>query len=139
MDRSYDLRTGAYLELYQPETANAKDMEKMPIFFDQIPHNFNVELYEEVKDQNVADTLFNDAPTLCKFFTDIVGNDNINLQIAKRAYCLYRHNPFKLVFMEYGGTDSGKTTYLNLVRDILGEENVSGVSLPDLCNREFTK
>ena len=134
-----DLRTGAYLKLYQPETANAKDMEKMPIFFDQIPHNFNVELYEEVKDQKVADILFNHAPTLCKFFTDIVGNDNINLQIAKIAYCLYRHNPFKLVFMEYGGTDSGKTTYLNLVRHILGEENVSGVSLPDLCNREFTK
>jgi len=119
---------------------NIEDMAAHYFFF-QIPHNLNEGMLIESLDKNyapeVALKIF--APRIYQFFSEIVGEDKVMLQLAKIGYTFYPSNPFKLMFMELGPKDAGKTTFLKLFTYIVGERNISNISLQDLADYRFAR
>ena len=109
-------------------------------FFEQIPHIIDDQILKEIKDKNLTpeQILSKYAPNIYKFFNDIVGSEYILLQITKIGYCFYRANPFKTIFMEIGDKNSGKSTFLGLIRKVLGDDNISAITLQDLANKDFS-
>lgn len=53
------------------------------------------------------------------------------------AACLWRNPRLKKALMLFGDTDSGKSTFLNVLITLLGHENVSDVTLQDLEQHRF--
>jgi len=110
-------------------------------FFSQIPHALNEEMLNEsvAKNYTPEQALQTFAPHIYAFFKDIVGEDKVILQLTKIGYVFYPNNPFKLMFMEIGAKDAGKTTFLKLFMHIIGERNISTISLQDLADYRFAR
>jgi len=110
-------------------------------FFFQVPHALNEEMLNEsvAKDYTPEMALKIFAPKIYQFFSDIVGMSNVGLQLAKLGYTFYPSNPFKLMFMEIGPKDAGKTTFLRLFTYVIGERNISTISLQDLADYRFAR
>jgi len=110
-------------------------------FFFQIPHNLNVKMLNESIEKNYTpeQALKIFAPKIYQFFGDIVGEDKVILQLAKIGYAFYPSNPFKLMFMELGPKDAGKTSFLRLFTYVVGERNIATISLQDLADYRFAR
>jgi len=110
-------------------------------FFFQIPHNLNEKMLNESLDKGYTpeQALKIFAPKIYQFFADIVGEDKVILQLAKIGYTFYPSNPFKLMFMELGPKDAGKTSFLKLFTYVIGERNISTISLQDLADYRFAR
>ena len=110
-------------------------------FFFQIPHALNEGMLTEsvAKNYTPEQALQTFAPHIYAFFKDIVGEDKVILQLTKIGYVFYPNNPFKLMFMEIGAKDAGKTTFLKLFMHIIGERNISTISLQDLADYRFAR
>lgn len=63
----------------------------------------------------------------------------ITLLYEMIGYCLYRGMPFQKVFILVGNGANGKSTLLNMVTKLLGEENVSHVDLKEIVTNRFGK
>jgi len=50
------------------------------------------------------------------------------------GYCLYRKWDFDKVIMLHGDGKNGKSTFLDIVRNLLGKDNCTTIGLNDLCN-----
>ncbi|MFC6904200.1 phage/plasmid primase, P4 family [Halalkalicoccus tibetensis] len=56
------------------------------------------------------------------------------------GYCLHHWDqPFQKALLLVGPTGSGKSTFLNVVNELLGHENVANQSLQALANQRFAK
>lgn len=55
------------------------------------------------------------------------------------GYCFYRAMPFHAFFLLVGTGANGKSTYLNILRAVIGIENISNESLQDLSSNRFSK
>jgi len=110
-------------------------------FFFQIPHNLNKEMLKESLKNNYTpeQALQTFSPKIYQFFSDIVGKDKVILQLAKIGYAFYPSNPFKLMFMELGLKDAGKTSFLRLFTYVIGERNIATISLQDLADYRFAR
>jgi len=68
-----------------------------------------------------------------KFLKSLVNEEDLEILYEIPASCLVRvHFPY--AYFLYGTGSNGKSTYLNLITNLLGEENVSNVSLQDLSS-----
>ncbi len=63
----------------------------------------------------------------------------IRLLYEMIGYCLYRGMPFQKVFMLVGNGANGKSTLLNMITRVLGENNVSHVDLKEISTSRFGK
>jgi len=72
-----------------------------------------------------------------KFISEIVPEEYRKLLYQIPAYCLFPDYKYEKAFMLVGSGENGKSTYLNLLRIFLGEENVSQVSLQNLVYNRF--
>jgi len=122
------------------EILSVEDLRNHYFFF-QVPHALNEEMLNEslAKGYTPELALKIFAPKIYKFFADIVGEDKVILQLAKIGYTFYPNNPFKLMFMELGPKDAGKTTFLRLFTYVIGERNISTISLQDLADYRFAR
>lgn len=50
------------------------------------------------------------------------------------GYCFYRAMPFQNFFLLVGSGANGKSVYLNILQEMLGRQNVSGISLQQLAD-----
>lgn len=68
------------------------------------------------------------------FFNQISGREveKKNLLYEIIGYCLIRKNVFSKFFICYGEGKTGKSTYLSLIRNLIGVRNTSFLSLNDL-------
>jgi putative DNA primase/helicase len=109
-------------------------------FFQQVPHCLNEDLLAKYHDRVPGgdEILYNEAPRIYGFFLAQMGFERLNTQIAKIGYCFYRSNPYKLMFMELGDRDTGKTTYARLLMKVVGDGNVARESIQDLANYPFS-
>lgn len=55
------------------------------------------------------------------------------------ASCLLKTSKYEKAFMFIGAGSNGKSTFLELMMDVLGRENISNVSIHDLTQQRFTK
>ncbi|MEJ3586222.1 DNA primase family protein, partial [Staphylococcus aureus] len=107
----YDL----YTDTVQPFTPEIIVKNKMPVPF--IPNS-----YSQVTDKTFNKLAVNDTE-LRDLFEEILG------------YALFRRNEYGKFFILTGGGSNGKSSFLKILRALVGENNTSSVALKDLNGR----
>lgn len=80
-----------------------------------------------------------DCKVFKKFVSEIVSQEDIPVLQEVSGYCLWRGYPFHKATMLVGEGANGKSTFLETLRRVLGEENVSTVPLHDLETNSFAR
>ena len=99
------------------------------VILNKINYNYNPAAYSELLD-NTLDKLSCNDGEIRSLLEEMVG------------YCFYRRNELGKAFILVGdgsiekGASNGKSTFLDMVTTLLGEENTSSLDLADL-NRDF--
>lgn len=108
----YDTRNGS-ITSHNPEN----------IITNFIDWNYRADAYSEIVDKTLNKLACQD-PTVRALMEEIIG------------YCFYRRNELGKGFLFLGNASNGKSTYLDLIRHILGYENISSLNLQEL-NQKF--
>src|SRR3990167_430891 len=90
------------------------------IFLNKIPINYNPKA---------------DCPKIKEFLKEVLMEEDLSLANELMGYCLYRSNLFKKAFILLGDRDAGKSTFLNVLINLIGVKNKSGVALQKLGDR----
>lgn len=95
------------------------------MFFNLLPVNYNPNA---------------DCPKIKEFFQQITATkEDVDILLEVIGFCLYREYFIAKALMLVGEGSNGKSTFLNLIKEFLGKENVSGRSLQDLEENRFAK
>jgi|GEM_PF-4506780 len=73
------------------------------------------------------------------FMNDIVEPDNVGTLYRLIAHTIYKDYPTGKAAMLVGDGQNGKSVFLSLIEEFLGESNVTGRSLHDIENSRFAK
>lgn len=79
------------------------------------------------------------CPKIMKFLSEIHHEADIPIIQEIVGYCLLKRYPFGTAFMFLGPGENGKSTELNLIEALVGEDNVANPSLQDLLYNRFAK
>lgn len=110
---------------------NVKTLELRSHTPDIVTRNkINLNYYEHTKNSDI-DTIMDNLAVHDK--------EVVTLLYEMIGYCLYRGMPFQKVFILVGNGANGKSTLLNMVTKLLGEENVSHVDLKEIVTNRFGK
>ena len=110
---------------------NVKTLELRSHTPDIVTRNkINLNYYEYTKNSDI-DTIMDNLAVHDK--------EVVTLLYEMIGYCLYRGMPFQKVFILVGNGANGKSTLLNMVTKLLGEENVSHVDLKEIVTNRFGK
>jgi len=107
-----------------------KDMVLKPsspdlMFFNKLPVKYNPHA---------------DCPNIKKFLSEVAGcREDIEILLEVVGFCLYRDYFIAKALMLVGDGSNGKSTFLNLVKTFLGNQNVSSRSLQELEENRFAK
>lgn len=104
-------------------TMELNSISEKYIFLNRIPHNYN------------SNPIVNKM--LDNFLSSFVCGDDeaITLLWQVIGYCLYRGNPLQEFILIQGEGGNGKSTFLQFLAYIIGEDNTSYLSLDDLTNK----
>ncbi len=119
-----------------------------PYFYyrNTIPHDLDVEFFNKYIHENKKDVtglydiekIMNDEmPSILGIFKSWSNQWKTLIEII--GYTLYPRYILHKAFMLHGSGSNGKTTYLRLLNDILGENNVSSISLQEISERPFSR
>lgn len=90
------------------------------IVTNKINHNYNPDATSEI-----LETMLNNISC---------GDAGIRSLLEEMAgYCMYRRNELRKAFILTGDKKNGKSTYLDMVTRMLGDNNISALDLSDLC------
>lgn len=78
------------------------------------------------------------CPDFDKFLDQVLAPDMLDLIWELIGYLMYSGNPLHKAVMLVGGGRNGKGTFLRVINKLLGEANVSAVSLNDLVGTRFS-
>lgn len=106
-----DITTGVLLP-FSPEV----------VITNQIPWNYNAEAHSEIAEKTLAKMACHDA--------EIVG-----LLGECIGYCFYRRNELSVSMFLTGEKANGKSTFLQMLQDVLGVQNTSNLGLDELDER----
>ena len=120
-------RAPAYLIAFKNGTYNVSTGELEPsdpknVITNLIDWNYNPDAYSEVTDKALNKLACND-PTTRALLEEMVG------------YCFYRRNELGKAFILLGDNNNGKSTYLDLVRYVIGNDNNASLNLQDLNDK----
>lgn len=80
------------------------------------------------------------AEGIIKFLEEICPNSEFRQTLIEMiAYCLLNNHKYHVWLIIVGEGENGKTTYINLVKAFLGDENTVSISLQDLLTRRFLR
>lgn len=96
-----------------------------PILTNRIEHNFNPAAYSELMDSTLNKLACQDKD-IRALLEECVG------------YCFYRRNELGKAFILTGDKSNGKSTFLDVVTAILGEDNISTLDIKELGDRFST-
>ena len=100
------------LELFTPDV----------VITNKINYNYNPNAYSEVAD-NALDKLACKDPNIRALLEEVIG------------YCFYRRNELRKAFILTGEKNNGKSTYLDMISQLLGNENTTALDLGELGDR----
>lgn len=84
-----------------------------------------------------TELIISDNP-IDKFLEEVAENHEYVLLLKEMAgYCFYRGMPFQNFFILVGKGANGKSVYLNLLKKILGEKNISTLTLQTISEGGF--
>lgn len=80
-----------------------------------------------------------DAPTLPvrKFISEIISKENQELLFQIPAQALLHNENYQQSYLLTGGGANGKSTYISLIRELIGSDNITSVSLQELEESKF--
>lgn len=78
-----------------------------------------------------------ECPTIMKFLSEVLDEDEIEIALDHTAYCLWRAMPYHKILICLGTGNNGKSTLFKLIKNFLGSDNVSHVALQDFDNNRF--
>ncbi|MCX6648560.1 MAG: phage/plasmid primase, P4 family [Candidatus Bathyarchaeota archaeon] len=76
-----------------------------------------------------------DCPNIKKFISEVVSPQDTLILQEMVGYCLLKNYPYHNALMLLGTGKNGKTTFLRLLIEFLGQANISGVALQEMNNR----
>ena len=109
--------------IYNVENDKLIDYDPSIIITNKINHNYNPEAYSEVVDKTLNKLACNDN-NLRLLMEEVVG------------YTFYKRSELRKAFILIGEKSNGKSTFLDMIREVLGEDNTSSLDLKDF-NHEF--
>ncbi len=94
------------------------------LFFQKFPVNYSEEA---------------DCPNIKKFLLEVFKDEENKIMLSQElfGYTLYRRYFIKKAVNLLGKGDTGKTTFINVVIAFVGRNNISGISLQQLCSDKF--
>lgn len=107
----YDLRDGSFRG-FTPDV----------VITNKIPWPYNPAAYSELLDHTLDRLACND-PEVRALLEEMVG------------YCLYRRNELGKAFILIGDKSNGKSTFLHVVKNMLGDANIASLDLKELGDR----
>lgn len=108
----YDIFTGAFSTDFAPQK----------IVTNRIPWPYNPNAYDDLMDRTL-DRLACGDPQIRALLEEAAG------------YCLFRRNELGKAFILIGDKSNGKSTFLDLVKTMLGTDNISSLDLRELDSR----
>lgn len=106
-------------------TGELKPFSSDVVVTNKIPWNYNPDAYSELAD-NVLNKLSCGDETIRALLEECIG------------YCFYRRNELGKAFILTGDKSNGKSTFLDCVKAILGDKNISALDLKELGDRFST-
>jgi putative DNA primase/helicase len=111
--------------IYDVATGNMIDFSPDIAITNKIPWDYNKNAYNELADQTLGKLSCGDA-SIRLLLEECIG------------YCFYRRNELGKAFILTGDKSNGKSTFLYLVKVILGDNNISALDLKELGDRFST-
>lgn len=108
--------------IYDLDTGEMMDFSPEIIITNKINHNFNPDAYSEIMDKTLDKLACGDAD-IRALLEEAVG------------YCFYRRNELRKSFILTGDKKNGKSTYLAVLKELLGDENTAALDLGELGER----
>lgn len=111
--------------IYNIEKDEMQSFSANIVVTNKIPWDFNPEAYNQLADTTLNKLSCND-PAIRSLLEECIG------------YCFYRRNEMGKAFILTGDKSNGKSTFLDVVKAILGESNISALDLKELGDRFST-
>jgi len=92
------------------------------IITNKINYNYNANAYFEKTDKTLNKLACQDE-AIRNLLEEVIG------------YCFYKRNELRKCFVLVGSKSNGKSTYLDIVKTLLGEENCSSLDISEFGNR----
>lgn len=108
--------------IYNLETEEFEDFDPSKIVTNRINHNYNPDASYPLLDTTL-DKLACQDPDVRALLEEAVG------------YCFYRRNELRKSFILTGDKRNGKSTYLAMVKELLGDDNTAALDLSELGDR----
>lgn len=108
--------------IYDVATGELRPFSAETIITNKIPWNYNQDSYSELADTTLDKLACNDT-AIRALLEECIG------------YCFYRRNELGKAFVLTGDKSNGKSTFLDVVKYILGEKNTSALDLKELGDR----
>ena len=108
--------------LFDIATGEMKNFSPDVVITNKIPWEYDPEAYSEIGDKTLNKLACND-PAIRALLEECIG------------YCFYRRNELSKAFVLTGDKSNGKSTFLDMVKNVLGEQNYSALDLAELDER----
>lgn len=108
--------------IYNLETNELIDFSPNYIITNKINYNFNPNAYSELVDKTF-DKLSCNSQEIRDLLEEAIG------------YCFYRRNELRKSFILTGDKKNGKSTFLAMLKELLGDENTAALDLGELADR----
>lgn len=108
--------------LYNIKDGSFRDFTPDVVITNKIPWPYNPAAYSELLDHTLDRLACND-PEVRALLEEMVG------------YCLYRRNELGKAFILIGDKSNGKSTFLHVVKNMLGDANIASLDLKELGDR----
>lgn len=108
--------------IYDIENDSFEEFSHEFVITNKIDWDFNPNAYNELMDKTLNKIACNDE-NIRKLLEEAIG------------YCLYRRNELRKAFILTGDKRNGKSTYLAIIKALLGDENTCSLDLSELGDR----
>lgn len=103
---------------------------------DSFSPGFDKKIYARVSHPVIYDSSA-DCPVFDGFLKRIVGEENADFVYEWFGYNFYREYNFQKMLFIHGKAGTGKSTLVNILKDMIGRDNYSAVTLKNLMNERF--
>ena len=108
--------------VYNIDTDEFTDFDPELVITNRIPHNFNPAAYSEIADNTLNKLACKDS-RIRDLLEEVIG------------YTFYRRNELRKAFILTGDKHNGKSTYLDMITQLLSGENTTALDLKELGDR----
>ena len=126
VNKNTDMSSANYIAfqngVYDLDTNELIDFNPNIIVTNKIDFEYNPNAYSEVADKALNKLACNDS-TIRQLLEEVIG------------YCFYRRNELRKSFILIGDKANGKSTFLDMIKTLLGDINTSALDLKELGDR----